>query len=177
MIICEQKPMDGVVVLRSVYDEDINSFETYNYEELKKYGIVEKFVQEDQSLSKKGVLRGLHFQKKHAQAQIVRVLKGKVFDVVVDIRKDSITFGKWFGIELSDEVCRMVYMSDSFAHGFYVMSDEAVLHYRCSQYYHPEDESGVIYNDPYLDIKWPIEDYRVLEISKKDLGYPRICEL
>lgn len=175
MILCEQKPMNGIVVLKTdISNRD--SFETYNADILKNYGIYDVFVQENQSMSQKNVLRGMHFQQKYDQAQIVRVLKGKVFDVVVDIREESSTFGKYFGIYLSEDSGKMIYMSKGFAHGFLTLSDQVIMHYKCSEFYHPEDESGIRFDDPIVNIKWPVDDFSKLEISPKDRKYLTLME-
>lgn len=174
MILCEQKPMDGIAVLK--IDTSEECVETYNFDTLKNYGIEEVFVQENQSMSKKNVLRGMHFQQKFDQAQIVRVLKGKVYDVVVDIREHSSTFGEYFGIYLSQESGKMIYMSKGFAHGFLTLSDEVIMHYKCSEFYHPEDESGIRFDDPIVNINWPIDDISKLEISSKDMNYLTLTE-
>ena len=152
--------LEGVLLIEPVvYADDrgvfLESFEQERYREL---GIVEKFVQDNHSRSRKNVLRGLHFTKNTPQAQIVTVMRGRIFDVVVDIRKDSPTFGKWFGTELGDEGPRQVYMAHGFAHGFCVLSDFADLHYKVSQRYDPSDEGGLIWNDSDVKIDWPIKD-------------------
>jgi dTDP-4-dehydrorhamnose 3,5-epimerase len=130
----------------------LESFEQERYREL---GIQEEFVQDNHSRSNKGVLRGLHFTRTKPQSQIVTILRGSIFDVVVDIRKNSRTFGKWFGTELSDRGLRQIYMPHGFAHGFCVLSDFADLHYKVSQRYDPTDEGGLIWNDCEVNIAWP----------------------
>jgi dTDP-4-dehydrorhamnose 3,5-epimerase len=130
----------------------LESFEQERYREL---GIKEEFVQDNHSRSNKGVLRGLHFTRTKPQSQIVTILRGSIFDVVVDIRKNSLTFGKWFGTELSDRGPRQIYMPHGFAHGFCVLSDFADLHYKVSQRYDPTDEGGLIWNDGEVNIAWP----------------------
>lgn len=130
-------------------------FESYNKKEFSELGLNVEFVQDNQSMSSKGVLRGLHYQKQFPQGKLVRVTQGKVFDVAVDIRKNSDTFGKWFGIELSDENQKQFYIPEGFAHGFLVLSDIAVFQYKVTDYYHPNDEGGIIWNDKDIDIKWP----------------------
>ncbi len=151
--------------------------ETYNYEDFKAAGLGQIFVQDNQSMSKKGVLRGLHFQKNHPQGKLVRVLKGKVYDVAVDIRPDSKTYGKWYGEILSNENKKELYIPAGFAHGFLVLSEEAEFAYKCTDFYHPEDESGIIWNDPDLNIKWPIDKDMELTISEKDIRQQKFCEL
>jgi dTDP-4-dehydrorhamnose 3,5-epimerase len=113
------------------------------------------FVQDNQSKSCKGVLRGLHFQKTHPQGKLVRAISGEVFDVAVDLREASPTFGKWEGVRLSGELQNQFYIPPGFAHGFLVLSDEAVFAYKCTDFYHPEDEDGILWNDPTIGIKWP----------------------
>ena len=129
--------------------------ETYNYNDMKEAGLDMVFVQDNQSTSTRGVLRGLHFQKQYPQGKLVRVIRGEVFDVAVDIRKGSPTFGKWFGEILSAENGKQFYISPGFAHGFYVLSDVAEFCYKCTDFYHPGDEGGIIWNDPDIGIEWP----------------------
>ncbi|SHO47266.1 dTDP-4-dehydrorhamnose 3,5-epimerase [Anaerocolumna xylanovorans] len=142
--------------------------ETYNYEDFKKAGITDIFVQDNQSLSRRGVLRGLHYQKNYPQGKLVRVIKGEVFDVAVDIRKGSATFGRWHGEILSAENNKQFYVPKGFAHGFLVLSEEAEFVYKCSDFYHPEDQDGILYNDPAIDIDWPIEEDMEIILSEKD---------
>lgn len=144
-------------------------FETYKKSEFDKAGLIYDFVQDNQSKSKKGVLRGLHFQKTYPQAKLVRVLDGEVFDVAVDLRKNSSTYGKWFGVLLSSENKKMFMIPRGFAHGFVVLSDTAVFTYKCDEIYHPEDEGGIIWNDPDIGIKWPkIGEIILSEKDKKN---------
>lgn len=154
------QPFPGIMVLEPDRFEDARGFflESFEQEKYRELGIVEEFVQDNHSRSRKNVLRGLHFTRNRPQAQIVTVMRGKIFDVVVDIRKGSPTFGKWFGAELSDEGPRQVYMTHGFAHGFCVLSDYADLHYKVSQRYDPSDEGGLIWNDGEVKIDWPIND-------------------
>ena len=136
-------------------------------------GITTEFVQDNQSISKKGVLRGLHFQKNHPQAKLVRVVSGKIYDVAVDLRNNSPTFAKYFGLILDSEKNNMLYISEGFAHGFYVLSDTAIVSYKCSDFYHPEDEDGIIWNDKTLSINWKNEcDFINPVLSEKDLNRP-----
>jgi dTDP-4-dehydrorhamnose 3,5-epimerase len=129
--------------------------ETYNQNDMKAAGLNMVFVQDNQSMSKKGVLRGLHFQKQYPQGKLVRVIKGRVFDVAVDLRKDSVTYGKWYGAELTEENKKMFYISEGFAHGFLVLSDVAEFCYKVTDFYHPGDEGGLAWNDPSIGIEWP----------------------
>lgn len=145
--------------------------ETYNYEEFKKAGLTMEFVQDNQSCSSKGVLRGLHFQKKHPQGKLVRVLQGEVFDVAVDIREDSKTYGKWHGVILSAEKNNQFYIPEGFAHGFLVLSDTAVFAYKCTDFYHPEDEGGYLWNDKTFQIDWPIPHGMEIILSEKDKAH------
>lgn len=142
--------------------------ETYNYEDFNKAGLSMKFVQDNQSSSKKGVLRGLHFQVNHPQGKLVRVLKGQVFDVAVDLRSGSKTYGKWHGVLLSEENKKQFYVPKGFAHGFLVLSEEAEFTYKCTDFYHPEDEGGILWNDPDLGIEWPISPDMEIITSEKD---------
>ena len=141
-------------------------FETYKKKEFDEAGLIYNFVQDNQSKSKKGVLRGLHFQKKYPQAKLVRVLEGEVFDVAVDLRKDSKTYGKYVGVILSEKNKRMFMIPKGFAHGFVVLSETATFCYKCDELYHPEDEGGIMWNDPDIGIEWPYNDEPLL--SEKD---------
>jgi dTDP-4-dehydrorhamnose 3,5-epimerase len=142
--------------------------ETYNYEDFKNAGLDMVFVQDNQSKSKKGVLRGLHFQKQHAQGKLVRVISGEVFDVAVDLRKNSPTYGQWEGIRLSAENKKQFYIPEGFAHGFLVLSDEAEFVYKCTDFYHPEFEGGILWNDPDIGIEWPMDGIEEVLLSDKD---------
>ena len=140
--------------------------ETYKDSDFKKAGLNYNFVQDNQSKSKKGVLRGLHFQKKFSQAKLVRCIEGEIFDVCVDLRKDSPTYGKWESCILTAEQGNQFMIPKGFAHGFVVLSETATFCYKCDELYHPEDEGGIIWNDPDIGIKWPI-DFDVI-LSEKD---------
>lgn len=152
-----EAPISGLYVIKPTVHGDSRGYfmETYNKNDLKEFGIDVEFVQDNQSMSTKGVLRGLHYQIKHPQGKLVRVVRGCVFDVAVDIRKNSETFGKWFGVELSAENKKQFYISPGFAHGFLVLSDEAEFCYKCTDFYHPGDEGGIAWNDPQIGIIWP----------------------
>ena len=150
--------------------------ETYHENEFKEAGYDLTFVQDNQSKSTKGVLRGLHLQLKYPQGKLVRVIKGEVFDVGVDLRADSPTYGKWFGAILSEENKKQLFIPPCFAHGFVVLSDEAEFVYKCTEFYHGEDESGIIWNDPDIDIEWPIDDIEELIFSDKDKEWPTLAE-
>lgn len=151
--------------------------ETYNEDDFKNNGLNYDFVQDNQSKSKKGVLRGLHFQKKHPQAKLVRVLEGEVYDVAVDLRKDSPTYGKWVGVLLSSDNNKMLMIPRGFAHGFVVLSETAVFAYKCDEFYHPEDEGGIMWNDPDIGVEWPYDGELIL--SEKDKKHPllRDCKI
>ena len=149
-------------------------FESYNEKEFKENGLDYTFVQDNQSKSKKGVLRGLHFQKTYPQAKLVRVLEGEVFDVAVDLRKDSKTYGKWVGVILSSENKRQFMIPRGFAHGFVVLSESATFTYKCDEFYHPEDEGGLMWNDEDINIEWPYEGEVLL--SEKDKKHPSLKE-
>ena len=150
--------------------------ETYNYNDYKAAGIPEIFVQDNQSASKKGVLRGLHFQKEYPQDKLVRVVRGEVFDVAVDLREGSATFGQWHGVLLSEENKKQFFIPKGFAHGFLVLSDFAEFAYKCTDFYHPNDEGGLLYNDPEIGVKWPIPDGMELIMSEKDTKWGGLSE-
>ena len=143
--------------------------ETYRADQFKEAGIPTNFVQDNMSSSRKGVLRGLHFQKDpYSQGKLVRVVRGEVFDVAVDLRKGSPYFGKWVGDFLSEENKRSLYVPNGFAHGFCVVSDEAVFHYKCTEFYHPEAEGGLRYDDPTVAVEWPKIDMPFLTSPKDE---------
>lgn len=145
--------------------------ESYNLQDFIRAGLNMKFVQDNHSKSRKGVLRGLHFQKEHPQGKLVRVIKGRVYDVAVDLRKDSSTFGKYYGIILSETNRKMLYVPEGFAHGFLVLSDEAELVYKCTDFYNAEDEWGILWNDPYVSIDWPLDKVKEVILSQKDMKW------
>ena len=149
--------------------------ETYKESSFTKAGLNYKFIQENQSKSKKGVVRGLHFQKNFPQAKLGRCIEGEVFDVCVDLRKNSPTFGKWFGTILSAKKGNQFLIPKGFAHGFIVLSKSAVFCYKCDEFYHPEDEGGIIWNDSDIQIKWP--NVGITIISDKDKKLPPLKEL
>jgi len=175
----EKTAIDGLYIIEPrVFGDSRGYFmETYNCNDFKAAGIDAVFVQDNQSRSRKGVLRGLHFQKRHPQGKLVRVISGEVFDVAVDIRKDSPTYKKWHGVVLSAENKKQFYVPPGFAHGFLVLSEEAEFVYKCTDFYHPEDEGGIIWNDPDIGIEWPVEGIRELILSEKDRNLRRISEL
>lgn len=149
--------IEGLYIIEPAVHGDSRGYfmETYNQKDMEEAGLTMAFVQDNQSMSVKGVLRGLHFQKQYPQGKLVRVISGRVFDVAVDIRPDSKTFGKWYGVELSAENKKQFYISEGFAHGFLVLSDEAEFCYKCTDFYHPGDEGGIAWNDPDIGIVWP----------------------
>ena len=151
--------------------------ETYNKEHFAEAGLNMTFVQDNESKSSKGVLRGLHFQKKHSQGKLVRVTKGEVFDVAVDLRTGSKTYGQWEGVILSEENKKQFYIPEGFAHGFLVLSDEAVFNYKCTDFYAPEYDGGVMWNDPDINIKWPLDGIENIILSEKDKIHPNLKEL
>ena len=170
--------IDGVIIVEpTAYGDSRGYFmETYQREDFIKGGIDVDFVQDNQSMSVKGVLRGLHFQIKHSQSKLVRCIKGEVFDVAVDLREGSPTFGKWEGVILSAENKRQFFIPKGFAHGFLVLSDEAEFVYKVDDFYHPNDEGGLMWNDPEIGIEWPIPaDVEVL-LSDKDKIHPPFSE-
>ncbi len=165
--------IEGLCVIEPTVFKDERGYfmETYNENDFKEAGLDMKFVQDNQSMSARGVLRGLHFQKQYPQGKLVRVVRGKVFDVAVDLREGSVTYKKWYGVELSDENKKQFYIPEGFAHGFLVLSDEAEFVYKCTDFYHPGDEGGIMWNDPEIGIEWPLEDGVELVISEKDMNW------
>lgn len=162
--------IEGLVVVEpKVFGDNRGYFmETYNYNDFKAAGLDMVFVQDNQSKSKKGVLRGLHFQKKTPQGKLVRVVSGEVYDVAVDLRKGSDTYGKWYGVLLSAENKKQFYVPEGFAHGFVVMSETAEFVYKCTRFYDPSDEGGLMWNDPEIGIDWPVPENAELLLSEKD---------
>lgn len=169
--------IEGVCVIEpTVFGDNRGYFmETYSKADFAEIGITEEFVQDNQSKSKKGVLRGLHFQIENTQGKLVRVIKGRVFDVAVDLRRDSKTYGKWVGVELTEENKKMLYIPPYFAHGFLVLSDEAEFTYKCTDVYNHAAESGIMYNDPEIGIEWPEVDAEILT-SEKDGKWQTLAE-
>ncbi len=183
-------PIEGLYIVEPTVHGDNRGYfmETYNRRDFAEAGLDMLFVQDNQSLSSKGVLRGLHFQKRHPQGKLVRVVKGTVFDVAVDVRSGSPTFGRWFGQILSEENKRQFYISEGFAHGFLVLSDVAEFCYKTTDFYQPDDEGGIAWNDPDIGINWPgvlgeyrnsaspegytLEDGTTLNMSEKDKILP-----
>ncbi len=167
--------IEGVFTVEpAVFGDERGYFmETYNENDFKAEGIDLTFVQDNQSRSSKGVLRGLHFQYTQPQGKLVRVIKGSVFDVAVDLRKNSKTYGKWVGETLTEENKKQLFIPEGFAHGFVVLSDVAEFVYKCTDFYNPDDEGGILYNDPDIAIDWPIDEIgeENLLLSEKDLNW------
>ena len=187
-------PIKGLYVVEPTVHGDSRGYfmETYNQRDMEEAGLNMHFVQDNQSMSSKGVLRGLHFQKQYPQGKLVRVLRGEVFDVAVDLREGSETFGKWYGLVLSVENHKQFYISEGFAHGFLVLSDMAEFCYKVTDFWHPGDEGGLAWNDPDIGIEWPqvkgaytgsadpsgytLEDGTPLKLSEKDCRWSGIRE-
>ena len=181
------------VITPTVFGDERGYFmETYNLNDMKEAGLNLHFVQDNQSMSTKGVLRGLHFQKQYPQGKLVRVIRGSVFDVAVDLRANSRTYGQWYGVELTEKNKKQFYISEGFAHGFLVLSDMAEFCYKCTDFYHPGDEGGLAWNDPEIGITWPelkgeyngtasgkgytLNDGTKLNLSDKDQKWQRLKE-
>lgn len=168
---------DLLIIEPQVFGDSRGYFqETYNEESFRALGLNYQFVQDNESKSSKGVLRGLHFQTQNPQGKLVRVVTGEVYDVAVDLRKSSKTFGKWFGVHLSEENKRMFFVPEGFAHGFLVLSDNAVFSYKCTNFYAPQYDAGIVWNDPEIGIEWPLEDIVPL-LSDKDRGLPLLKDI
>ena len=184
--------IEGLHVITPAVHGDSRGYfmETYSQRDMEEAGIYLTFVQDNQSMSTKGVLRGLHFQKKFPQTKLVHVIKGRVFDVAVDLRKDSATYGKWYGVELTEENKKQFLIPRGFAHGFLVLSDTAELCYKCDDFYHANDEGGLAWNDPSIGVVWPevigeyrgsadsagytLQDGTPLNLSEKDKKWDRM---
>ena len=173
--------IEGVYVIEpTVFGDNRGYFmETYSTAEFEEIGITNNFVQDNQSKSRKGVLRGLHFQKENVQAKLVRCIKGEVFDVAVDLRPGSKTYGQWEGVVLSEENKKMFFVPKGFAHGFLVLTDEAEFTYKCDDLYNPTAEGGLKWDDPDVGIEWPLRDMKVEDLltSEKDGKWPSLKEL
>ena len=171
--------IDGVYIIEpKVFGDERGYFiEIYNKKQFSEAGLNMTFVQDNESKSSKGVLRGLHFQKKHSQGKLVRVTTGEVFDVAVDLRSGSSTYGQWEGVILSDENKKQFYIPKGFAHGFLVLSDEAVFNYKCTDFYAPEYDGGIMWNDTDINIKWPLDRIDNMILSEKDKVHPNVKDL
>lgn len=169
----------GVKIIEPTVFGDSRGYfmETYSEKDFTEGGIPVKFVQDNESRSRKGVLRGLHFQKHNPQGKLVRVIEGEVFDVAVDLRKSSPTFGKWEGVVLSAENKKQFFIPEGFAHGFAVLSETAAFVYKCTRFYDPTDEGGLMWNDPAIGIQWPVVEGFVPLLSEKDKKNPVLAEL
>lgn len=180
--IVEETGIEGLKVVETTRHGDSRGYfmETYSQRDFEEIGINCTFVQDNQSYSKKGVIRGLHFQNgEFSQAKLVRVVKGSVYDVAVDLRKDSPTYGKAYGVLLTEDNNRQFFIPKNFAHGFLVTSNEAIFAYKVDRFYQPGDEGGLIWNDPALEINWPIEEVGGVEkltFSEKDTKWPTLAE-
>lgn len=176
----EETGIEGLKVIEPTAFKDERGYfmETYNAQAFKEdLGIETVFVQDNQSMSVKGVLRGLHFQKQYPQTKLVRAIRGTVFDVAVDMRKGSPTYKKWYGVTLSAENKKQFLIPQGFAHGFLVLSDEAEFAYKCDDFYHPNDEGGLLWKDPEIGVEWPIDcagGFENLIISEKDQKWPTL---
>lgn len=165
------------VITPTVFGDNRGYFmETYNYNDFKEAGIDQVFVQDNQSASKGGVLRGMHFQKNFPQDKLVRVIKGEVFDAVIDLRPGSKTFGQWYGVLLSEENKKQFFIPKNFAHGFVVLSDYAEFCYKCTDFYHADDEGGIAFDDPEVGIEWPIPEGMELTLSEKDKKWGTLAD-
>ena len=171
-------PIQGLIEIQPRVFPDSRGyfFESYSRRDFEEAGVAADFVQDNQSRSVKGVLRGMHFQIKYPQGKLVRAIEGEVFDAAVDLRPGSATFGKWHGVTLSGEKQNQLYIPEGFAHGFLVLSETAVFAYKCTDFYHPEDEGGVPWNDPAIGIDWPDLGMNYI-LSDKDKKWPLLSEL
>ena len=170
--------IEGLFVIEPTTFEDERGYfmETYNKNDFSEIGINVEFVQDNQSKSSKGVLRGLHYQINYPQSKLVRVVSGEVYDVAVDLRPDSKTYGKYFGVKLSAENKKQFFIPKNFAHGFVVLSETAEFVYKVDDFYHPNDEGGILYNDPEIGIKWPLDNIEQVIQSEKDKVLPTLKE-
>ena len=172
----EQTKLDGVLLVTpNVFGDDRGFFmETYNQQKAQELGLPIKFVQDNHSKSSKGVLRGLHYQNPQWQGKLVRVIQGEIFDVTVDIRQKSPSFGEWVGVYLNEENKQQLYVPEGFAHGFVVTSETAEVIYKCTSLYAPEQEGSILWNDPEIGIEWPIE---APQLSEKDKNATRLNDI
>lgn len=174
----ETKINDLYIIEPKIMGDDRGYFmESYNKKDFFEAGLTMEFVQDNESKSKKGVLRGLHFQTKYTQGKLVRVIYGAVYDVAVDLRKGSSTYGQWEGVLLTAENKKQLYIPEGFAHGFLVVTDEAIFNYKCTDFYAPEYDGGVIWNDSDIGIKWPLDGIDEVLLSEKDKNQPIFKDL
>lgn len=174
----ETKIKDLYIIEPKVFGDNRGYFmETYSKKAFNESGLTMEFVQDNESRSKKGVLRGLHFQTKHTQGKLVRVTDGAVYDVAVDLRKGSPTYGQWEGILLTAENKKQFYVPEGFAHGFLVVSDYATFNYKCTDFYAPEYDGGVLWNDPDIGVEWPLEGIEEILLSEKDKNQKRLKDV
>lgn len=172
------KIRDLYIIEPTVFGDSRGYFmETYSKKDFHEAGLTIEFVQDNESKSKKGVLRGMHFQTKHTQGKLVRVIEGEVYDVAVDLRKGSPTFGQWEGVLLTAENKRQFYVPEGFAHGFLVVSDTATFNYKCTDFYAPEYDSGLLWNDEEVGIEWPLDGIEEILLSEKDKVQKKLSEL
>lgn len=178
-ITVETCEIEGLKVITPTAFGDARGYfmESYQANDFKEMGIDTVFVQDNQSSSTKGVLRGMHYQINFPQDKLVRVISGEVYDAVVDLRKGSPTYGKSFGVVLSAENRKQLFIPKGFAHGFLVLSDTAEFFYKVSDFYHPNDEGGLVWNDPEVGIDWPVKDEALLNIIERDRNWPKLSEL
>ncbi|WP_195972826.1 dTDP-4-dehydrorhamnose 3,5-epimerase [Clostridium thermobutyricum] len=174
----ETKIKDLYIIEPKVFGDNRGYFmETYSKKAFNEAGLTMEFVQDNESRSKKGVLRGLHFQTKHTQGKLVRVTDGAVYDVAVDLRKGSPTYGQWEGILLTAENKKQFYVPEGFAHGFLVVSDYATFNYKCTDFYAPEYDGGILWNDPDIGVEWPLEGIEEILLSEKDKNQKRLKDV
>lgn len=174
----QTKIKDLYIIEPKVFGDNRGYFmESYNKNAFVEAGLTMEFVQDNESKSKRGVLRGMHFQTKHTQGKLVRVTEGEVYDVAVDLRKGSPTFGMWEGVLLTSENKKQFYVPEGFAHGFLVLSETATFNYKCTDFYAPEYDSGLLWNDPEVGIKWPLEGIEEILLSEKDKKQKTLKEL
>lgn len=171
--------IDGLAIIEPEVHKDNRGYfvETYNQKDMEEAGLDLNFVQDNQSMSTKGVLRGLHRQINYPQGKLVRVIKGEVFDVAVDLREGSETYGQWHGEILSADNMKQFYIPMGFAHGFLVLSDEAEFCYKVTDFFHPGDELGIMWNDPDIGVEWPIPDDMEIILSEKDQNWPLLKDI
>ena len=171
--------IEGLAIIEPEVHKDNRGYfvETYNQKDMEKAGLNMKFVQDNQSMSTKGVLRGLHRQMEYPQGKLVRVIRGEVFDVAVDLREGSPTYGQWHGVILSEENMKQYYIPEGFAHGFLVLSDVAEFTYKVTDFFHPGDEQGIMWNDPDIGVEWPIPEDMEIILSEKDKNWPALKDI